>query len=134
MTSRMSNTKTDGASASGSLMHKVWLALSGLFVIAAACGWAVDFITLAGERTVYTVDCKNGAWMANRCSGNIVAGDRFRFRALAPHGEVLFWTAGSAEPSGKFTGCTIANGRSWSCPANADAARTITLAMVRGQP
>ena len=67
--------------------------------------WASDFVTMQGERTVYTVDCIGGAWQGDRCSGQLAAGTRYRYRALKPHGEVIFWTVGTAEPSGKFSDC-----------------------------
>jgi hypothetical protein len=116
-----------------SLMRKVWIALASVFVITALYGWAVDFVTASGERTVYTVDCPRGTWTGNRCVGDIVAGSRYRFRALPARGEVLFWTVGSAEPSGKLTGCNVADGRNWSCSPSPDASRSITLSMLHGQ-
>jgi hypothetical protein len=107
--------------------------ISGTLLIA-LYAWAIDFVTFEGERTIYTVECAGGTWSGNRCSGRLVVGDRFRFRALKAHREVLFWTAGSSEPAGKFTDCEISGGRNWSCPANADAGRTVTLQMVHGLP
>jgi len=102
----------------------------GLWPIA----WATDFITADGESTVYTVECNRGVWQGKRCTGKLVAAERYRFRALKPHGEVLFWIVGSSEPSGKFTQCAIRGGRNWACKANADASRTITLEMSHGHP
>ncbi|MEO8311330.1 MAG: hypothetical protein ABI520_09180 [Caldimonas sp.] len=115
-------------------MVRVW---AFVFVVLAALGfaaWASDFITMQGERTVYTVDCANGAWTGDSCSGQVVAGTRYRFRALKPHGEVIFWTVGTAEPSGKFSECTIRDGRNWVCKVCADASRSITLQMAQGVP
>jgi hypothetical protein len=128
------NAGKDQPPASTSLMRNVWIALACLFMIAALSAWAHDFISLTGERTVYTADCRQGTWVGNRCTGDIVAGERYKFRALRAHGEVIFWTACSAEPSGKFTGCNVESGRNWSCPPSADAARTITQSMAHGQP
>lgn len=96
--------------------------------------WAVDFVTLEGERTVYTVACSGGDWVDQRCSGSIVVADRYRFRALKAHREVLFWTVGAAEPAGKLIDCGITNSRNWVCKPGADAARSITLQLARGQP
>ena len=48
-------------------------------------------------------------------------------------GPDLFWQVGSNEPSGKFTGCTIHDGRNWVCKPGPDAARSITLEMRLGQ-
>jgi len=94
--------------------------------------WASDAITLQGERTIYTVGCEQGVWQGSHCSGRLVAGERYRFRALYARGEVLFWTVGANEPSGKFTDCKARDGRNWSCKPNADASRSITLQMERG--
>lgn len=95
--------------------------------------WGGDFVTLQGQHTVYTVRCEDGTWNGTACSGHLAAGDRYRFRVLKAHGEVLFWIAGSREPSGKLTGCVVRDGRNWSCPASPDASRSITLALVRGR-
>jgi len=100
----------------------------------AAYGWGTDKIALQGECTIYVVRCVGGAWQQNQCSGKLEPAERFRFRALKPHREVLFWTVGGADPSGKFTDCVIEDRRNWACKANADAARTVTLQMVHGQP
>ena len=59
---------------------------------------------------------------------------RYRYRALKPHGEVIFWTVGTTEPSGKFSECTIQDGRNWVCKVCPDAARSITLQMSQGVP
>ena len=97
--------------------------------------WTSDSITLQGERTVYTAECHGGDWQGERCTGNLIAGQRFRFRALKAHREVLFWTVGSSKaPSGKFTDCTIQDGRNWRCKANSDLRQSITLEMSHGQP
>lgn len=96
--------------------------------------WATDFITLKGEWTIYTVACQGGSWRNEGCSGTLAPSLRYRFRALQAHGEVLFWTAGEKGPSGKYTDCTIDDGRDWSCRPNADAVRTITHQMVHGRP
>src|SRR5215204_2880092 len=62
--------------------RRLWLAIGALFIAMAAYAWAVDFISVQGERTVYTVDCVGGVWSGAQCSGNLVAGERYRFRAL----------------------------------------------------
>lgn len=114
----------------------MWAAVAVLLVVMSAYAWMVDFITLEGERTVYTVDCAGGVWTGHDCSGSLTAGNRYKFRALKIHSEVLFWIAGSTEPAGKLSGCNITDGRNWTCAPNAnpDAARSITLVMARGQP
>ena len=96
--------------------------------------WVTDFVTLQGEWTIYTVACQGGAWRNDACSGTLVPSNRYRFRALHAHSEVLFWTAGEKGRSGRYTDCTIQDGRDWSCMPNADAVRTITHQMVQGRP
>ena len=77
-----------------------------LLAVIAALGvfmWAVDYITLEGEWTIYTVQCQGGKWIEVRCTGELGAGNRYRFRALKNRNEVVFWIAGVNEPSGKLT-------------------------------
>ena len=104
----------------------------GIFI--GALLWVIDFVTLEGEWTVYTVECKQGTWNSDRCTGKLVAAQRYRFRALKGHGEVLFWIVGSTEPSGRFTQCEIKNRGNWTCKANADSPRSITLTMSKSRP
>lgn len=96
--------------------------------------WTTDKVTLQGERTVYTVNCVNGTWNGSHCNGELTIGPRFRYRALKARGEVLFWILGSMEPSAKLTGCTIEDGRNWTCPESAEAPKSLTLAMSKGDP
>ena len=110
-----------------------WI-VAGLFVLMVYFIWTTDKITLQGERTIYTVNCANGAWDGKRCTGELDAGPRYRYRALRARGEVLFWVIGATEPSSKLTGCTIQDGRNWICPITADAAKSITLALTSGDP
>ena len=110
-----------------------WIAITLLAVMAYFI-WTTDKITFQGERTVYTVVCNNGEWNANRCSGELTAGPRYRYRALKARGEVLFWVLGTNEPSSKLTGCTIQDGRNWNCPVSPDAKNSITLALASGDP
>ncbi|MFC5499057.1 hypothetical protein ACFPOE_16030 [Caenimonas terrae] len=97
-------------------------------------GWAHDFITLDGSKTVYTVKCVGGQWNGPDCSGSLQAAERYRFRALKAHSEVIFWVAGSAEPSGKLAPCAIANAKEWVCKPGPDSGRTITHEMKFGHP
>ena len=96
--------------------------------------WTTDKITLQGERTIYTANCGNGAWEGKRCTGELGAGPRYRYRTLKARSEVLFWVLGSSEPSSKLTGCTIVDGRNWTCPVSPDASKSITLAIEGGDP
>jgi hypothetical protein len=115
-------------------MVRVWIFVVAVLAALGFAAWASDFVTMQGERTIYTVECHGGEWQASRCGGKLVAGPRFRYRALKPHREVIFWIAGSSEPSGKFGDCAITDGRNWVCKANADAPRSITLQMAAGIP
>jgi len=113
---------------------RTWSFVALVVAVIASFLWASDKITLEGERTVYTVDCRGGAWRGAHCSGKLEAAERFRFRALKPHREVVFWTVGASDPSGKFSDCDIKDGRNWVCRPNADAPKTITLEMRKGEP
>ena len=114
-------------------LNSRWLALPVVLLLALFI-WAGDRVTLQGERTIYTVTCVNGAWAGSSCSGEIAAGPRYRYRALKARGEVLFWVLGAQEPSSKLVGCTIEDGRNWICPQSADASKSITLTLTRGEP
>ncbi len=110
-----------------------WVAIPAMLLFTVFI-WSTDRVTLQGERTIYTVNCRGGSWQENRCSGEITVGPRFRYRALKLRGEVLFWVLGSQEASSKLTGCLIQDGRNWTCPASADAPKSLTLALSRGDP
>lgn len=97
-------------------------------------GWLHDFITLGGAgRTVYTAECADGAWRGTTCTGHLVAGYRHRFKALKNHGEVLYWTAGSPQPSGKLGDCTVSDAKNWSCRQAPAQPPAITMAMKNGR-
>jgi hypothetical protein len=110
-----------------------WIAIPAVFFFGFFV-WTTDRVTLQGERTVYTVSCLHGTWTGNRCSGELATGPRVRYRALKIRGEVLFWVLGSTEPSAKLTACDIQDGRNWTCPESADAPKSLTLAMAKGEP
>lgn len=109
-----------------------WVGIAALLLLVFFV-WTTDKVTFQSERTVYTVDCRNGIWNGNRCSGKIAAGPRFRYRALKARGEVIFWVLGSQEPSAKLTACTIQDGRNWTCPESVDSLKSLTLAISRGE-
>ncbi|HJW11879.1 MAG TPA: hypothetical protein VJ598_08845 [Albitalea sp.] len=113
---------------------RIWLFFSLTLLGLAAVAWANDVVTLQGERTVYTATCEGGSWQGMHCSGTLAAAQRYRFRALKPHREVVYWTVGSTAPSAKFTDCTIDDGRNWTCKSSAESAGAITHAMVHGSP
>ena len=113
---------------------RISIALLVLFCGVVFSAWSTDSITLQGERTIYTAACQQGTWQGSECSGQLVAAQRYRFRALKAHNEVLFWTSGASGPSGKYTECLITDGRNWQCKPNADAHLTITHEMAHGYP
>jgi hypothetical protein len=113
---------------------RTWGTLTALVLALFVFMWAIDFITLEGEWTLYGAQCTQGKWLdAERCSGKLEAGERHRFRALKKKGEVVFWTVGSPEPSGKLAPCVIQSRSDWKCEAGGDGARALTLELHRGE-
>ena len=115
----------------------MYRALLYILVIVGALGvfiWASDRITLEGERTIYTVNCEQGAWDGLRCTGRIAAGDRHRFRSSRSRREVVYWIAGSAAPSGKYSDCDVTDRDYWSCKSRAGELPTITHELSDGRP
>jgi len=108
-----------------------------IMVIVVALGvfiWSSDHITLEGERTIYTVTCEQGAWDGLRCAGRIAASDRYRFRSSRSRREVVYWIAGSAAPSGKYSDCNVTDRDYWSCKAGAGEQPTIAHELMDGRP
>ncbi len=106
--------------------------LALLFAALALFIWATDSVTLQGERTIYTAICAAGAWAGDSCNGRLEAAQRYRFRALKSKGEVVYWTAGSREPSGKLASCEIQDGRNWTCKEATGEPRAIAHEMRQG--
>jgi hypothetical protein len=106
------------------------LALCGLGVMI----WGSDRITLEGERTVYTVICKDGAWNDLRCTGHLAPGDRHRFRASRSRNEVIYWIAGSTAPSGKYSDCQVKNRDNWTCNVTTGQPAAIAYEFSNGRP
>jgi hypothetical protein len=111
-----------------------WFA--GLLVVAVLVigAWASDKISYEGERTIYSVRCEQGVWEGWRCTGKLVAGDRYRFRASKSRQEVLYWIVGSSAPSGKYTDCKVVDRGNWTCAKAIGQIPTITHEMVNGYP
>ena len=106
----------------------------GAVVLVGLLLWGSDRITLQGERTIYTVDCDGGTWNGVQCSGRLVPGKRYAFRASKTRNEVLYWIRGSDAPSGKYSDCTVADRDNWSCNVKAGVPATIAFEMVKGRP
>jgi hypothetical protein len=96
--------------------------------------WASDRITLQGERTIYTVRCEPDVWQDTRCTGRLVPGDRYAFRASALRQEVIFWIRGSTEPSGKYSDCKVADRDNWTCSIQPGQKASIANEMKKGRP
>jgi hypothetical protein len=97
--------------------------------------WGSDRITMQGERTVYTVDCDRGTWDGKVCTGKLVPGKRYAFRASISRHEVVYWERGSSAPSGKYPDCKVADRDNWSCKVATDSTpKTIALEMSKGRP
>jgi hypothetical protein len=96
--------------------------------------WASDRITLQGERTIYTVECVQGAWVGDDCRGRLVPGPRYAFRASVRRHEVVYWIRDSDAPSGKYTDCVVVNRDNWSCNVQRDQPMPLTFEMRDGRP
>lgn len=109
--------------------------VSLVVVLVVLVGWLHDFVTLGGAgRVVYTAECVGGSWQGTTCTGHLVAGARNRFKTLKNHGEVLYWTVGSPQPSGKLGDCVIADAKDWSCKQAPAQPPAVTMAMKNGRP
>jgi hypothetical protein len=111
------------------------LSLLAVIVFIVALLWGSDRITMQGERTIYTVDCDRGTWNGDTCSGALVPGKRYAFRASQSRNEVVYWVRGSTAPSGKYPDCKVIDRDNWSCAAPGDGTpTTIAFAMTKGWP
>jgi hypothetical protein len=96
--------------------------------------WASDRITLQGERTIFTANCEHGEWVDGRCTGRLVPGDRYAFRASVGRQEVLYWIRGARSPYGKLSDCKVKDRDNWTCTVPTGSGSTMTQAMIGGQP
>ena len=110
--------------------------LPGLFIlfVVAALIWGSDRVTLQGERTIYTVDCAQGVWDGNRCTGRLMPGPRYAFRASKTRHEVVYWIRESDAPSGKYTDCTVTNRDNWTCNVQVGQPKSVAYEMRDGKP
>jgi hypothetical protein len=115
-------------------MRRAQVFLISLFAVLAIGIWASDRITLQGERTIHTVACEGGAWDGLRCTGHLVAADRYRFRSSHARNEVLYWIAGSKAPSGKFTDCRVQDRDNWTCNVESGQPPSIAHELSGGRP
>jgi hypothetical protein len=105
-----------------------------ILLLVATVIWGSDRITLQGERTIYTVDCAQGAWEGNRCTGRLVTGPRHAFRASRSRNEVIYWVRESQRPSQKFTDCTVKNRDNWTCNVRVGEPGAVTYEFRDGKP
>jgi len=110
------------------------LAILLVLVVLGIAIWASDKISFQGERTVYSVRCEQGVWEGWRCTGRLVVGDRYRFRASRSRQEVIYWIVGSSQASGKYTNCEVADRGNWTCRDATSPPLTLTRQMVKGHP
>jgi hypothetical protein len=110
------------------------LVMAVVVIVVGLLVWAGDKITLKGHHTIHTVQCLDGDWQGLRCTGVMVAGDRYRFSASRSRQEVIFWIAGSTQPSGTYTNCVVKDRDNWKCIVNPGQPATITHALVDGRP
>jgi hypothetical protein len=96
--------------------------------------WASDRITLQGERTVYTVNCEQGEWQGTRCTGKLVPGPRYAFRASTLRQEVIYWIRGSKEPSGRYADCTVIDRDNWTCNEQSGQQPSVAYEFDKGRP
>jgi hypothetical protein len=115
-------------------MTKIWMLVFTLAVAFGILIWAADRVTWQGERTIYTVACDGGAWDGMRCAGRLKAGELHRFRSSRSRNEVLYWVAGSSQPSGKYTGCQVKDRDNWTCTAAPDQPPSIAHQLAHGKP
>ncbi|MCE9660748.1 MAG: hypothetical protein K8R60_19645 [Burkholderiales bacterium] len=115
-------------------MRRVWLLVVLMLTFLVVAAWASDFVTLQGERTIYTAECEGGQWQDSRCTGRMVAGKRYRYHASKERGEVVLQVVGSSAPAGRLSNCDIRDGRNWVCPPAESPARSWTLRMEHGAP
>jgi len=105
-----------------------------LLVVVIVGLWATDRITLQGERTIFTVKCNGGAWQGRRCTGTMVPGEQYAFRASHTRNEVVYWVRWSNAPSGKFTDCMVKDRDNWTCNVQLDQNPALTFEMAKGKP
>jgi hypothetical protein len=110
------------------------LFICAIFVGLGVFIWASDRVTLEGERTVYAVTCVQGTWDGLRCSTQLAAADRYRFRSSRSRHEIAYWIAGSTVPSGMLTDCDVTDRDFWKCQPHDGEVPTITHEMSDGRP
>jgi hypothetical protein len=115
-------------------MRGVWMFFLSAVLVLVAFNWFSDAITLKGHWTLYTARCDGGTWQGGRCTGWLVAAERYRFVANKKKGEVDFKVIGGDALSGRMTECAIADGRDWTCSAATSGAQPATKGLIHSKP
>ena len=115
-------------------MKRVRLLAVLFMALLLVAAWASDFVTLQGERIIYTAGCEGGEWRGETCTDRMVAGSRYRYHASKEKGEVTLQIVGSGGPAGRFSNCTVLDGRNWRCPRDDVVAPTWAVQMEKGAP
>lgn len=114
------------------IIRRVWLGFAVVGLGLAVMVWGADAISFEDERTLYTADCVEGAWVDGRCTGRLKAADRIRFHASKSRSEVVFWKVGAPQSVERLAPCRIEDGRNWSCAPVGETPPRVPLALVQG--
>jgi hypothetical protein len=113
----------------------LWLCFGAAALALAVMVWSNDSITPEDVWTLYTARCEDGSWQAKRCTGRLVAAERYRFVTDRAKGEVHFKVMGDAGvSSGKLSGCTIEDDRNWTCMTTSAGPRPLIRQLACSQP
>ena len=104
------------------------------FIVLMLSVWVIDAFRPQTVVTIYTVDCKSGAWEGTHCYGRLVPGPRYRFEVVVASGEVRFTNVDDPEIHGAYSHGAIAGPTKWSCEVDALSSTTITHRMESGRP
>ena len=116
------------------LHRALWLWTAALCLAGVLAIWLSGAITLQGQWTLYTARCSSGQWDGDRCTGRLVAAERWHFDAKKAIGEVDYKTLGRESRNGRLSQCLIEDGRDWACEQVASGTPPITNRLVRGSP
>ena len=123
----------EGERAHRRILRRVRIGFGIVVLALVVAGWATDVISRQGERTIYTVECTAGDWVNGHCTGRLVAAERINFQASRANGEVVFWSVGARSSRERLAPCSVQDGRNWVCADDADAHKSITLALSGGR-
>lgn len=108
------------------------LALLGLTPVAVT-GWLNDAVTLEDHWSLYTARWVGGQWQEHRCTGTLLAAERFDYTASTVSQSVQVRVDGAPLRQAVLRGCQVVDGRNWSCPLAPEPA-TFAFAIQKGLP